>query len=63
VIPTTLVLIRGAVSVNERDRRLRTGSPSIITRIVDDCTAIDLRTVAALDDALLPGALAAADRA
>jgi L-seryl-tRNA(Ser) seleniumtransferase len=60
VIPTVLVLIRGVVSVNELERRLRTGSPAVITRIVDDCIAIDVRTVAAEDDPRLPDALAAA---
>jgi L-seryl-tRNA(Ser) seleniumtransferase len=62
VLPTALVLVRGVISANELDRRLRAGSPSIVTRIVDGCTAIDLRTVSPEDDAVLPVALGQANR-
>jgi L-seryl-tRNA(Ser) seleniumtransferase len=63
-LPTALLLIeRDGMASHELERRLRTGSPPVVTRIVDDCAAIDLRTVAPADDALLLEALAGAARA
>ncbi|HEX6307881.1 MAG TPA: L-seryl-tRNA(Sec) selenium transferase [Longimicrobiales bacterium] len=60
-IPTVLVtLARSGVSALELERRLRTGTPTVVARIVDDRVAIDLRTVDPEEEPLLLRALEAA---
>ncbi|HUF52084.1 MAG TPA: L-seryl-tRNA(Sec) selenium transferase [Longimicrobiales bacterium] len=54
VLPTVLVQITIAQPrASELEQRLRSGEPHVIARIVDDCVALDLRTVPPdADDAL-----------
>ncbi|HEX6132349.1 MAG TPA: L-seryl-tRNA(Sec) selenium transferase [Longimicrobiales bacterium] len=57
-IPTALVTIaRAGVSALELDRRLRTGAPAVVARIVDERVALDLRTVHVEEEPLLLRAL------
>jgi L-seryl-tRNA(Ser) seleniumtransferase len=59
---TALVLLKhSALTANELEEKLRRNSPPIITRIVDDCVAIDLRTVFEEDEAELVSALVKLD--
>ncbi|MBR9988791.1 MAG: L-seryl-tRNA(Sec) selenium transferase, partial [Gemmatimonadetes bacterium] len=62
VLPTSLVLLEppGGSSSDEFERRLRGSRPCVVTRIVDDRVAIDLRTIAPEHDASLLLAIAAA---
>lgn len=57
-LPTALVLVEcGAAGAALLERRLRTGRPPVITRIIGDRVAIDLRTVATHEEAALLRAL------
>lgn len=47
-VDTILVALRSALSADELARRLRTGEPAVVARIVDDALVLDPRT-------LLPG--------
>ena len=60
-LSTSLLLVQGeGMAVHELEARLRTGTSPVITRIVDDAVALDLRTVSPDDDAQLRVALAQA---
>jgi L-seryl-tRNA(Ser) seleniumtransferase len=56
-LPTHLVLLNAGASAQELEARLRTGRRPVITRIVMDRIAIDLRTVPEQDEPLLLKAL------
>src|SRR5690606_15223009 len=57
-IPTALVSIaHSGLSAARLDERLRTGSPAVAVRIVDERVALDLRTVPPDEDAALLRAL------
>jgi L-seryl-tRNA(Ser) seleniumtransferase len=61
VLPTALLLIeRDGMTAAELERRLRAGAPPIVTRIVEDRVAIDLRTVLPADERVLLNAIAEA---
>ncbi|HSK21124.1 MAG TPA: L-seryl-tRNA(Sec) selenium transferase [Longimicrobiales bacterium] len=57
-LATSLLLVRvEGVAVHELEARLRAGTPPVITRIVDDAVALDLRTVSPDDDVQVRTAL------
>jgi L-seryl-tRNA(Ser) seleniumtransferase len=63
LLPTTLVLVSTpSLSATELARRLRAGTPALVGRIVADRFAIDLRTVAAPEVALVVAALSQLSR-
>ncbi|MEX1182915.1 MAG: L-seryl-tRNA(Sec) selenium transferase [Gemmatimonadota bacterium] len=54
VLPTALVVLTAdALSATELERRLRTGQPAVIARIVGERVALDLRTITPADEGLL----------
>jgi L-seryl-tRNA(Ser) seleniumtransferase len=61
VLPTTLILLppAGAAAV-QLERRLRAGRPAVVTRMVGDHVAVDLRTVPPDAEGLLLDAISAA---
>ncbi|GAB4286928.1 MAG: L-seryl-tRNA(Sec) selenium transferase [Coriobacteriia bacterium] len=60
-IPTTVVSIAPrALAVNELERRLRLGTPTIVARIKDDRLQLDPRTLASDDEPVIVAALARA---
>ena len=60
-LPTALLLIaHDRLSASALDQRLRSGTPAVLTRIVEDHVAIDLRTVRPEDDDAVLRALAGA---
>lgn len=60
-LPTSLLKIRAdKLSANELTYRLRQQRPALIGRIVDDCFAIDLRTVTLEEARLIPAILSEA---
>lgn len=53
-IPTTVVTLSGpSISANELERRLRSGTPSVIARIRDDSVVLDPRTLTPADEAVV----------
>ncbi|HEY0672447.1 MAG TPA: L-seryl-tRNA(Sec) selenium transferase [Longimicrobiales bacterium] len=63
MLPTHVVLIEAAVTARTIDERLRAADTPIVARIVDDRVAIDLRTVAEMDEPNLLQVLVDAARA
>jgi L-seryl-tRNA(Ser) seleniumtransferase len=62
--PTALIaLAHATLSASAFEERLRRGAPPVIARILDDRVVLDLRTVAASEEAELLDALASASSA
>jgi L-seryl-tRNA(Ser) seleniumtransferase len=58
-IPTTIVTLSPrTMSANDLEQRLRLGNPTIVARIRDDRVVLDLRTLAAHEEALIVERLA-----
>jgi len=60
-LPTWLVMLRSAdASSASIDRALRAGNPAVVTRMIEDEVAVDLRTVDERDDPAIAEAIARA---
>jgi L-seryl-tRNA(Ser) seleniumtransferase len=63
VLPTTLVQVTGAaIGASELERRLRTGDPRVVARVLDGFVCIDPRTLTPAQDAIVADAIVTACR-